>query len=157
MLAVILVRTGYNLAKPAMILNIYKQGKEQFLPFIVTIVAMLATDLLIGVLIGIVYSLYFLIRNTYKAGYTISENVQGHTMHVHMELALNVSFLNKRKIKEALDRIPPYSIVTIDGTRSINIDHDILEIFQEFRSKARQRHLQLELKNIPEVSVIELH
>ncbi len=156
-LAVILVRTGYNLAKPAMILNIYKQGKEQFLPFIVTIVAMLATDLLIGVLIGIVYSLYFLIRNTYKAGYTISENVQGHTMHVNMELALNVSFLNKRKIKEALDRIPPYSIVTIDGTRSINIDHDILEIFQEFRSKARQRHLQLELKNIPEVSVIELH
>ncbi|MBL0074196.1 MAG: hypothetical protein IPP34_21335 [Bacteroidetes bacterium] len=80
-----------------------------------------------------------------------------HTMHVNMELALNVSFLNKRKIKEALDRIPPYSIVTIDGTRSINIDHGILEIFQEFRSKTRQRHLQLELKNIPEVSVIELH
>ncbi|MBK8415699.1 MAG: hypothetical protein IPL22_15075 [Bacteroidetes bacterium] len=52
---------------------------------------------------------------------------------------------------------PTYSIVTIDGTRSINIDHDILEIFQEFRSKARQRHLQLDLKNIPEVSVIELH
>lgn len=156
-LAVILVRTGYNLAKPAMIINIYKQGKEQFLPFIVTIVAMLATDLLIGVLIGIVYSLYFLIRNTYKAGYTISENVQGHTMHVNMELALNVSFLNKRKIKEALDRIPPYSIVTVDGTKSIYIDHDILEIFQEYRTKARQRHVQLELKNIPEVSVIELH
>jgi MFS superfamily sulfate permease-like transporter len=74
-----------------------------------------------------------------------------------MELAMNVSFLNKRKIRETLDKIPPYSILEIDGRDSVYIDHDILEIFQEFRSKARQRHIQLELLNIPEVTIIELH
>ena len=70
-LAVILMRTGYNLAKPKMIRSVYKLGREQFMPFIVTVVAVLFTDLLIGVGIGVAYAGYFIFKNTYKAGFTL--------------------------------------------------------------------------------------
>lgn len=156
-LSVILIRTGYNLAKPKMIISVYKQGREQFLPFIVTVVSILLTDLLIGVLIGITYSLYFLIKHTYRAGFTIKEKTEGHTKHFQIDLALNVSFLNKKKCMEMLDQLPEYSIVEINGSNSVYIDRDVLEIFQQFKAKAHHKHIQLILKDIPEVETIELH
>ena len=156
-LAVILIRTGYNLAKPKMILAVYKQGREQFLPFIITVAAILFTDLLIGVLIGIGYSIYFLIKHTYRAGFSIKEKTEGHNRHFIIELALNVSFLNKKRFLEMLDNIPEYSIVDINGSDSVYIDRDILEIFQDFKTKAHNRHIQLTLTGIPEVETIELH
>lgn len=156
-LAVILIRTGYNLAKPKMIISVYKQGREQFMPFIITVVSILVTDLLIGVLIGIGYSIYFLVKHTYRAGFTIKERTEGHTRHFTIELALNVSFLNKKKFMETLDGLPEYSIVEIDGSKSVYIDRDVLEIFQDFKAKAHNRHIELMLKNIPEVETIELH
>lgn len=156
-LAVILIRTGYNLAKPSMIKAVYQQGKEQFRPFLVTVTAILLTDLLIGVLIGIAFSLYYLLHHTYRAGFTLKVTGQNHIHHYKMELAMNVSFLNKRKIRETLDKIPPYSILEVDGRDSVYIDHDILEIFQEFRNKAHARHIELILHNIPEVAILEVH
>ncbi|MBI1342594.1 MAG: SulP family inorganic anion transporter [Terrimonas sp.] len=156
-LAVILIRTGYNLAKPRMILAVYRQGKEQFLPFVITVVAILFTDLLIGVLIGIGYSIYFLVKHTYRAGYTLKERNEGHLKHYTIELAMNVSFLNKKRILEALDKIPEYAVVEITGTDSVYIDNDILEIFHDFKSKAHNKHIQLILKDIPEVETIGLH
>lgn len=156
-LSVILIRTGYNLAKPKMIISVYKQGREQFLPFIITVVAILFTDLLIGVLIGIAYSIYFLVKHTYRAGFTIKEKTEGHIKHFIIDLALNVSFLNKKKFMEMLDGLPEYSIVEINGSNSVYIDRDVLEIFQDFKAKAHSRHIQLILKDIPEVETIELH
>jgi MFS superfamily sulfate permease-like transporter len=156
-LAVILIRTGYNLAKPKMIWSVYKQGREQFLPFIITVIAILFTDLLIGVLIGVGYSIYFIIKHTYRAGFVMKERTDGHTKHFTIELALNVSFLNKKRFLEMLDTIPEYSIVEINGTDSVYIDQDILEIFNDFKSKAHRKHIQLILKDIPEVETIELH
>lgn len=156
-LSVILIRTGYNLAKPKMIISVYKQGREQFMPFIITVVAILFTDLLIGVLIGIGYSIYFLVKHTYRAGFAMKEHAEGHTKHYTLELALNVSFLNKKKFMETLDGIPPYSIVEVDGSKSVYIDRDVLEIFQDYKTKAHNRHIQLILSDIPEVETIELH
>ncbi len=156
-LAVLLIRTGFNLAKPKMVMAVYRQGREQFLPFIVTVVAILLTDLLIGVLIGITYAIYFLIKHTYRAGYTMKEKHEGHTQHYILDLALNVSFLNKKRIKEVLDQMPAYAIVEINGADSVYIDRDILEIFHDFKSKAHQKHIELRLINIPDVETIELH
>jgi MFS superfamily sulfate permease-like transporter len=140
-----------------MIYGVYKQGREQFLPFLVTIVSILFTDLLIGVLIGIVFSIYFLVKHTYRAGYTLKEKNEGHLKHYTMELALNVSFLNKKRIMDVLDKIPEYSIIEIIGSDSVYIDNDILEIFHDFKSKAHRKHIQLLLKDIPDVETIELH
>lgn len=156
-LAVILIRTGFNLAKPKMIMAIYRQGKEQFMPFMVTVTAILFTDLLIGVLIGIAYALYFLVKHTYRAGYTMHETHEGHIRHFTIDLALNVSFLNKKRFRDLLDGLPEFSSVEIDGTNSVYIDTDILEIFQEFRSKAKDRHIELRMKGIPEVEIIGGH
>ncbi len=150
-LAVILIRTGYNLAKPALFKAVYKQGREQFMPFIITVLAILFTDLLIGVGIGVVYSLYFLVKHTYRAGYTVQERIEGHSKHFTIELAMNVSFLNKKRFVEVLDKIPAYSIVEIVGSDSVYIDHDILEIFHEFRNKAHHKHIQLIMKDIPDI------
>ena len=156
-LAVILIRTGYNLAKPSMILSVYKQGREQFLPFIITVIAILITNLLIGVLIGLAYSIYFLAKHTYRAGYTLQKIKHGHYNEFIIELAMNVSFLNKKKLIDELDKIPMYSVVEIIGTNSVYIDYDILEIFQQFKLKAHLKHIELKLIDIREVETIEVH
>lgn len=156
-LAVILARTGYNLAKPKMILSVFKQGKEQFLPFAVTVIAVLLSDLLIGVLIGIAFAIYYLIVHTTRAGYTIREYDLEGRKHFFIELALNVSFLNKKRIAEMLDRVPEDSVVEIIGSKSVYIDHDILEIFQDFKSKAKDKDIHLIMKDIAVVETMELH
>jgi MFS superfamily sulfate permease-like transporter len=156
-LAVILIRTGFNLTKPGMIKAVYKQGKEQFLPFIVTVIAILLTNLLIGVLIGLIYSIYFIIRYTYKAGFTIKQQKERDIQYFTIELAMNVSFLNKKKILTTLDAIPSHSVVSINGSNSVYIDNDVLEIIQDYKSKAKNKHITLKLTAIPEVQTIELH
>jgi len=156
-LAVILIKTGFGLTKPSMIRGVYRQGREQFMPFIITVVAILFTDLLIGVLIGIGYAVYFLVKHTYRAGFTMNEKQEGHIRHYHIDLALNVSFLNKKKLRDTLDAIPEYSIVDVFGSRSVYIDHDILEIIQDYKVKAKNKHIELRLQDIPEVETIELH
>lgn len=156
-LAVILVRTGYNLARPVMFKAVLKQGREQFVPFVVTIGAILLTDLLIGVIIGIVYAIYFLIKHTYRAGYTVSEKHDGHIRHFQIDLALNVSFLNKQRIRDLLEKMPAYSIVEINGEKSVYIDHDILELFQEFKAVAHEKHIDFRMVNIPAVEVVDFH
>lgn len=156
-LAVILLHTGYQLVKPRMILGLRKQGREQLYPFAVTVISVLLTDLLIGVLIGIAYAIYFLIKHTYRAGFTVKEKFDGHTRHFTVELALNVSFLNKKRFSEWLDKLPEYSIVEIIGTDSVYIDHDVLEIFEEFKTKAHNKHIQLILRDIPETNLLDYH
>ena len=156
-LAVILLRTGYKLARPETFIFLYKQGREQFYPFMVTILAILFTDLLIGVGIGIAYAVYFLVKHTYRAGYSIKVQEKYGQKYYRIELALNVSFLNKKRIIEILDQIPPEAIVNIIGTRSVYIDRDILEVFEKFKSKAQHRNIHLTLTDIPEVKVMEFH
>jgi carbonic anhydrase/SulP family sulfate permease len=156
-LAVVLIRTGYSLAKPSMIVNVYRQGREQFLPFMVTLTAILVTDLLIGVLIGVGFAVYFLIRHTYRAGYKVGQRLEGHTQHVTIDLALNVSFLNKKRIMEFLEGIPSYSIVEVNGEHSVYIDHDVLEVLHDFKLKAASRHIQLIMKGVPEATRAAMH
>jgi len=156
-LAVILIRTGYNLAKPSLIKAVYKQGREQFLPYIITVGAILVTDLLIGVLIGVVYSIYFIIKHTYEAGFILRTQKEGHGNHYVYELTMNVSYLNKKKFRESFDKIPVYSTVEIDGRKSTYIDNDILEIIHDFRAKAHKKHIELKLINIPDVETVALH
>jgi MFS superfamily sulfate permease-like transporter len=156
-LAVILIRTGYNLAKPKMIKSVYKLGREQFMPFFVTVVAILFTDLLIGVGIGVLYAGYFIFKNTYKAGFTLDTRTEGHTKHYYFHLAINVSFINKKKLKDELEKIPDYSVVHINGSHSVYIDYDVIEAINEFKAKAHHKHIELQLSGIPDVETIGIH
>ncbi len=156
-LAAILLVTGYNLTKPKLYRNMWSLGLKQFIPFILTIVIILVTDLLIGVLAGLLLSIYYIIRNNFKAEYKIQQTKQHATDVFYIKLNTNVTFLNKVKLKDALDKIPEYSILTIDGSESNFIDYDILEIISEFENKARDRHIEVHLKGIEKVSVTAIH
>ena len=156
-LAAILLITGYNLTRPKLYLNMWSLGWKQFLPFILTIIIILLTDLLIGVTAGLLLSAYYIIQNNFKAEYKIQKRMQHETAVYHIKLNSNVSFLNKVKLKDALDKIPPYSVLTIDGSECNFIDYDILEIISEFETKAHDRHIELHLPGIEKVNVTAIH
>ncbi len=156
-LAAILIITGYNLTKPKLYKNMWSLGWKQFIPFIITIVVILATDLLVGVSIGLLISIYFIVRNNFKAEYKIVKTKQHATEVFYIKLNSNVTFLNKVNLKKALDSIPQYSMLTIDGRECNFIDYDILEIISEFENKARDRHIEVHLPGIEKVSVTAIH
>ena len=156
-LAAILIVTGYNLTRPKLYLSMWKLGLKQFLPFIVTIGIILATDLLIGVCIGLAFSAYYIIQNNFKIDYHLSKSFEMEIEHYRIRLNSVVTFLNKVNLRHALDKIPEYSVLTIDGSESTFIDHDILEIISEFAQKAHDRHIEVHLIGIKRVNVTSLH
>jgi len=156
-LSAILLMTGYNLTQPKLYKNMFSLGWKQFLPFIFTIVMILATDLLIGVSIGLLLSVYFIIQNNFRAEYRISKTVMKGKETELIKLNSNVTFLNKVKLKKALDEVPAHSVLTIDGSHCNFIDYDILEIISEFETKAKDRHITLYTVGIEKVNVTAIH
>ena len=156
-LAAILLVTGYNLTKPKLYKNMWQLKWKQFLPFLFTIIVILATDLLIGVSIGLLVSIYFIIQNNFRAEYKLTKTTRNGIETDLIKLNSNVTFLNKVKLKKALDDIPEYSVLTIDGSECNFIDYDILEIISEFETKAKDRHIELHLMGIEKVNVTAIH
>lgn len=156
-LSAILIITGYNLTKPKLYRNMWSLGWKQFLPFILTIFAILATDLLIGVSIGLLLSTYFIIRSNFKTEYKISKKIINGVETEHIKLNSDVTFLNKVSLKKALEEVAEYSMLTIDGSECNFIDYDILEIISEYENKAKERHIELRLIGIEKVNVTALH
>lgn len=156
-LSAILLITGYNLAKPKLFRNMWSLGWKQFIPFLITILVILSTDLLIGVSIGLLISIYFIIQNNFKAEYKITKSTHLNIETHYIKLNSNVTFLNKVKLRKALDEIPEYSVLTIDGSECNFIDYDILEIVSEYHNKAHNRHIELHLKGIEKVNITAVH
>ncbi|MCC7466319.1 MAG: SulP family inorganic anion transporter [Saprospiraceae bacterium] len=156
-LAAILLVTGYNLTKPALYRQMFRLGWNQFLPFLITIVVVLATDLLEGVAIGLMLSIYFIVRNNFNAEYRMEQHRSLDTEHFYIKLNSMVTFLNKVKLQNSLYKVPPYSVLTIDGSDSRFIDYDVLEMISEFEKQAHEKHIELILKNIERVTVTNAH
>ncbi|HYH56820.1 MAG TPA: carbonic anhydrase, partial [Anseongella sp.] len=127
----------------------YKLGKAQFVPFIVTIGTILVTDLLVGIMTGIAVSVYFVLKNNYKLSHSLKQEEHQESKVLSIHLSEHVSFLNKPVLMSALEQVPPRSRVIIDGSRSRFIDHDALEIIHNFKNKASERSIQLELNKVP--------
>jgi carbonic anhydrase len=143
-LAGILLFTGYKLTKPALYQEQWRLGWSQFLPFIVTIVAVLLTDLLIGIGIGLAVGIFYILKANYRTSHFFHrEQEPGISDKIRISLADHVSFLNKASIIEILDQLPEDSVVEIDARRSSYIDHDIVEAIENFRDTARMRNIQL--------------
>ncbi len=156
-LSAILLLTGYNLAKPKLFRNMWSLGWKQFLPFIITIIMILSTDLLIGVVIGLLISIYFIVQNNFKAEYKITRTKINGIETEYIKLNSNVTFLNKVNLRKTLDDVPEYSVLTINGSECNFIDYDILEIISEFENKAKERHIELHLLGIEKVNVTAVH
>lgn len=149
-LAALLLVVGYKLARISLFKSMYRLGWDQFLPFIITVIAIQFSDLLRGIAIGMAVSVFFILRNNYRRSHYYHTEDHHEGEKITIQLAEDVTFLNKGSILSALDSLPPNSSVVIDGSKSHNIDMDVLEIIHDFKSAATLKKIRLELKNIPD-------
>lgn len=150
-LAAILIVTGYKLAKVSIFKEMYAKGLNQFIPFVVTIVAIIFTDLLIGILIGLAFSLFYLLKSNYKNPFTIEKEQLYTGETIRIELPNQVSFLNKASIKDTLWSVPENTNVIIDASYADYIDNDILEIFVDFKNViAPEKNIRLNIIGVKE-------
>lgn len=167
-LAAILLITGYKLAKPSVFKNFWSAGKYQFVPFIVTVVVIIAVDLfkaipvlsgkglLVGVLSGIVAAIGGILYGNLKNSYFFHKEKHHEGDTIRMRLSEEVSFLNKAAIRQTLDHMPENSTVVIDASGTSYIDFDVLELIKEFRDiKAPLKDIQLQLVGFKEAYKME--
>jgi MFS superfamily sulfate permease-like transporter len=146
-LAAVLLMVGYKLAKPSLFKEMYKQGWEQFIPFVATVIGILTTDLLKGITIGMAFSIFYTLRHSYRNSHQVKDVItteEGHEVH-HLVLAEEVSFFNKANLMKALDKIPPHSHVIIDCSNSKAIAYDVVELIQDYKINAKSKHIKVEM------------
>ena len=151
-LAAILLMVGYKLAKPALFKDMYKLGWEQFIPFTATVVAILATDLLKGITVGILFGIFYTLRHSYRNSHHLKETEKtenGQEVH-HIELAQEVSFFNKASVMRVLDEMPANSKVIIDCSNSKSIAYDVIELIKNYEINAKTKNITVEKINFIE-------
>ncbi|MCE2864022.1 MAG: SulP family inorganic anion transporter [Cryomorphaceae bacterium] len=136
-LAAVLVLVGYKLAKWSLFVEMYQKGLSQFIPFVVTIIAVLLTDLLKGIGIGILVAIFYILKRNFQNHFTKEESAET----LKMILSEEVTFLNKGGILKVLQENKHKSI-TIDASRTKSIDLDVLESLKEFKFNAEQEGRQ---------------
>ncbi|MEO5682881.1 MAG: SulP family inorganic anion transporter [Chitinophagaceae bacterium] len=141
-LAAILIYIGYKLTRVSIFKEYYSKGWDQFLPFVITIVAILFTDLLVGILIGCFAGLFFLLRSNFKSAILVVKDENKYLFRLRKD----VSFLNKPIIKRKLEAVPEDSYVIIDAGRADFIDKDVIGVIEDFMKHAHLKDIQVELK-----------
>ncbi|MFG4004860.1 SulP family inorganic anion transporter [Flavobacterium aquidurense] len=155
-LATVLILVGYKLAKPATFKHFWEKGKYQFIPFVATLVFVVATDLLKGVALGIVISVIFVLRGNLKRAYSFKKEEYEDGDVIHIDLAQEVSFLNKAAIKLTLNEIPENSKVIINAQDTEYIAHDVLDLIREFKeTRAIDANIKVKLKGFKEAYDLE--
>jgi MFS superfamily sulfate permease-like transporter len=150
-LAAVLLLIGYKLASPKLFMKFYKLGWYQFLPFVITVIGVVAIDLLKGVLLGLFVSIFFILKGNLKKAYSFDEQDFHDGDKIKIKLAQEVSFLNKAAIKESLQSLPENTSVTIDASDTVYIDHDVIELIEEFcKFTAKEKNISFKLKGLTE-------
>ena len=145
-LAAVLILVGYKLAKPATIIHFWKKGKYQFIPFIATIIAVVFLDLLKGVGIGLLISVFYILQGNMKRAYYLSREQLDEADEIKIKLAEEVSFLNKAAIKKTLKNVKQHSIVTIDARGTSYIATDIVDMIEDFANiRAKEEDIEVRL------------
>lgn len=145
-LAAILVVTGFKLASPKILMQMWQEGKNQFLPFILTIAAIVFTDLLIGILIGLGIAICFILHSNIKR--PIKKIMEKHAAGdevLHIELPNQVSFFNRASLEATLKGIPPGGHVLIDANSTDYVDPDILDLINDFQSTSEAHKVSVSL------------
>lgn len=157
-LAAILLLVGYKLAKVSLFRGMFKLGWDQFIPFFVTVVAIIATDLLKGIAVGMCFGFFFILRKNYQFSHH-HENIQdGEKQITRLTLSEEVTFLNKGSIAQTLHHLPENTKVIIDGSQANNIDYDVVEVIYEFKNhSALLKNIEVEIIGIPEVASVGGH
>jgi carbonic anhydrase len=153
-LSAVLILTGYKLAHPQLFMRLYKNGWDQFVPFLITILAILFSDLMIGVLIGIGVSAVFILHNHYKAKVV---SVYNRGTMIEIVLGENLTFLNKQQIIDTLETLPNQTKVLINGSKTLYIDHDILEVLQDFSKNSYRKKIEVLIGGLPHMNHKQSH
>ena len=155
-LSAILILIGYKLAKPATFKHFWEKGKYQFVPFIATLLAVVFLDLLKGVALGIIISIIFVLKGNLKRAYNFRKEEYADGDVIHIDLAQEVSFLNKAAIKQTLNQIPENSKVIIDAKDTVYIAHDILDLIHEFKTtRAVDTNIRVKLRGFKKAYQLE--
>jgi MFS superfamily sulfate permease-like transporter len=144
-LAAILLMVGYKLAKPSMIVGMWKKGGNEFIPFAVTVVGIVLTDLLMGIALGLVVAIVSILWDNFKVPYKFDIRNYNVGAPIKIEFSEVVSFLNKASIQQTLNTIPPNSTVLLDASQTLRMHPDVHEIIQEFKVNAATKDITLEL------------
>ena len=141
-LAAVLIFTGYKLAKVSLFKEFFQKGWDQFVPFVVTIAAILLTDLLIGIVVGIIVGLFFMVRSNFRSSVFVVNDQNNFLIRFRKD----VSFLNKPIVKKKLEDVPENAYVLIDATRADFIDKDVIEVVNNFLWHAHLKNIRVEIK-----------
>ncbi|MGX7666236.1 SulP family inorganic anion transporter [Flavobacterium pedocola] len=145
-LAAVLLLVGYKLAKPVTIMHFWHKGKYQFVPFMATLLAVVFLDLLRGVILGMIISIFFVLRGNLKRAYYFRKEEYEDGDIIHIDLAQEVSFLNKAAIKLTLSNLPENSKVVINASDTVYIAHDVIDLIKEFKQiNAPEKNIDLTL------------
>jgi MFS superfamily sulfate permease-like transporter len=144
-LAAVLILVGYKLTKPQIIKKMYQKGWNQFIPFVVTISAILFTDLLIGIIIGMIVGFIFVMRSNIHKSIVMVNEGNNYLIRFYKD----VSFVQKNIMKKMLNKIPSDSNLVIDGSKSVFVDDDIEELIEDFIKRAKLTRINVELKRSP--------
>lgn len=139
-LAAILLMTGFKLASPKLLRQMWSEGRSQFLPFIVTVVAIVLTDLLVGILIGLAISVGFILHSNLRRPLrrVVEKHIGGDVLRI--ELANQVSFLNRASLAKTLAEVPRDSHVLIDARNTDYIDADVRDLISDFSQETAPAH-----------------
>ncbi|GAA4765664.1 MULTISPECIES: SulP family inorganic anion transporter [Flavobacterium] len=155
-LAAVLLLVGYKLANPSVIKHFYGRGKYQFIPFIATMLAVVFTDLLKGVALGLIISVIFILKGNMQRAYNFRKEEYQDGDVIHIDLAQEVSFLNKSAIKATLASIPENSKVIINASDTVYIAHDVLDLIKEFKKiRAKEENIKIKLVGFKEAYELE--
>ncbi|MDF1757264.1 MAG: carbonic anhydrase family protein [Legionellaceae bacterium] len=145
-LAAVLIYVGYKLTSPNIYLKIYKQGMDRFIPFLTTVIAIIIFNLLVGIIIGVLVSLFFILKSSSQARLDIIKEIYPKGETNRLVLPQQTTFLNKATLVAELDSIPPRSQLIIDASYSEYIDKEIIEFIQEFKDEhAPHKNISLNL------------
>ncbi|SEN09652.1 sulfate permease, SulP family [bacterium A37T11] len=157
-LAAILLVTGYKLAKISLFKHMYHRGLDQFIPFIVTIVAVILTDLLKGVGVGMLVAIFYILRNNMRNAFDYHIKMDQDKTQITFRLSEEVSFLNKAAIQQTLYQLPKsVEKIIIDGSASRFIDKDVIEVIKDFEQNAIIKGKRVELIEIVNKKKLKRH
>tara|TARA_R110000868_G_scaffold91773_2_gene254320 strand:+ start:199 stop:1749 length:1551 start_codon:yes stop_codon:yes gene_type:complete len=136
-LAAILLVVGYKLAKPVLFKEMWKAGYVQFIPFLVTVLGIVFTDLLIGISLGMAVGVFFILYENFNHSYFVRQREEGEMTII--ELSEHVTFLNKASIMKMLDKIEPGHPVTINASKCVFMHPDVHEIISDFMASEKHK------------------
>ena len=143
-LACVLLVIGYKLAKPALFKDIYSKGLSQFIPYVITILGIVFTNLLYGIALGLVVAFMQILWINFKTPYHYDPDSAVEGEPVKIQLSEDVSFLNKAGILHTLNMLKDGTHVIIDTSRTQTIHYDVIEILDDFKQGAKNRDIKVE-------------